>query len=233
MAGSPASTLRTLAWLAKETLFRPSHPTPLRPTAGRPILLLHGFAASSRVLLPLERHLRRTTERPVVRVDLGPGLRDLRQSGHRVHEALERVAASPGFEFVDVVAHSMGGLVAVYLLKALDRGRRIRRVITLGTPHGGTPVALAGVLVLGVLSRAVWQMLPRSPLIAELSRLKLPLGSEIVSIRAERDVFVPDRYSRIPRCRGQHNARVSGVDHIELLHSAPTLQLVTRSLARV
>ena len=40
-----------------------------------------------------------------------------------------------------LVGHSMGGLEARYLASRLDRERRIARVITLGTPHGGTVAA--------------------------------------------------------------------------------------------
>lgn len=40
-----------------------------------------------------------------------------------------------------LVGHSMGGLDARYLASRLDRERRIARVVTLGTPHGGTVAA--------------------------------------------------------------------------------------------
>ncbi|MFL5336103.1 MAG: lipase family alpha/beta hydrolase [Geminicoccaceae bacterium] len=40
-----------------------------------------------------------------------------------------------------LVGHSMGGLDARYAGSRLDRGRRISHVVTLGTPHRGTPLA--------------------------------------------------------------------------------------------
>jgi pimeloyl-ACP methyl ester carboxylesterase len=125
----------------------------------QPILLLQGFAASSRVLLPLEAHLRRTLGRPVVRVRLGHRLPiqlgDIRRSAGHVAAALGSLARVPGFDHADLVGHSMGGLVATYVLKRLERAGRIRRVITLGTPHRGTPLALAGALLLGAFARAL------------------------------------------------------------------------------
>jgi triacylglycerol lipase len=42
---------------------------------------------------------------------------------------------------VTLVGHSMGGLDARHVAHALDPGRRVDRVVTLGTPHHGTPVA--------------------------------------------------------------------------------------------
>lgn len=118
------------------------------------------------------------------------------------------MASAPDFEYVDLVGHSMGGLIAIYMLKGLDRGRHIRQVITLGTPHRGTPAAMAGVL-------------PPHP---------TPPGSQIVSIHADGDALVPERCSRLPRRPGQYNAKVRNTDHIALLYSTPTFELVTRGL---
>jgi hypothetical protein len=53
---------------------------------------------------------------------------------------------------IDVVAHSMGGLMIRYALAATERHDRafppylrVKRVVTLGTPHGGTRVRAPGV----------------------------------------------------------------------------------------
>lgn len=42
---------------------------------------------------------------------------------------------------VNVVAHSMGGLDARYAVSKLGMSRRAASVVTLGTPHRGTPIA--------------------------------------------------------------------------------------------
>ncbi len=38
-------------------------------------------------------------------------------------------------------AHSMGGLDARYLIRFLDPDKRIKHLLTVGTPHQGSPVA--------------------------------------------------------------------------------------------
>ena len=48
-----------------------------------------------------------------------------------------------------LVCHSMGGLVARYFLEHLGGAAITRRLITLGTPHRGSPKAL-GALVNGI-----------------------------------------------------------------------------------
>ncbi len=40
-----------------------------------------------------------------------------------------------------LLAHSMGGLDARYLISFLDPDKRIKRLLSVGTPHRGTPVA--------------------------------------------------------------------------------------------
>ena len=70
----------------------------------------------------------------------------MRRSARAVDEALERLPDAPEFEFAEIVGYSMGELVATYVLECTDRGRRVRRVVTLRTPHPRTPVAACGVL---------------------------------------------------------------------------------------
>jgi pimeloyl-ACP methyl ester carboxylesterase len=59
--------------------------------------------------------------------------RDLADSGL----VLSRVIAATRAREISVVAHSMGGLVARYALTT-EAGQRVQRLITLGTPHGGS-----------------------------------------------------------------------------------------------
>ena len=209
-------------------------PAAFRPEA-QPIVLVQGFAASSRVLLPLEAHLRRTLGRPIVRVRLGKRLPlqlgDIRRSAERVAAALEELARRPGFRHADVVGHSMGGLVASYVLKRLDRARRIRRVITLGTPHRGTPLALAGALLFGAFSRGIWQMVPGSPLLRELEALPVPEGSELIAVDAEADAVVPRGFARVNGAPRHRNATLPRLDHLGFLHARESLLFVGAALA--
>ena len=145
---------------------------------------------------------------------------------------IERLAESPDFEYADVVAHSMGGLVGTYLLKKLDRGRRVRNVVTLGTPHRGTPAAFLGVVALGGFCEALWQMLPNSSLIRELKWMPVPNGSQIISISGAYDLLVPESYTRLSPLPGHRNVRCENVNHVQLLFSRPTMRLLRKALGR-
>jgi hypothetical protein len=54
-------------------------------------------------------------------------LGDVHQSARGVQREIERVGSKARVPYMDVVGHSLDGLVATYLLKALDGGRRVRR----------------------------------------------------------------------------------------------------------
>jgi pimeloyl-ACP methyl ester carboxylesterase/photosystem II stability/assembly factor-like uncharacterized protein len=82
---------------------------------------------------------------------------------------------------VDIVAHSMGGLVARYYIERLDGGHqdRVRSLTMLGTPNLGTPVALPPCslwaspvgLITGKYDQGACDLVPLSPLLLYLNTL--------------------------------------------------------------
>jgi len=202
---------------------------------GAPVVLLPGCCAPTRSLVALERRIERTLERPAVRFPLASGallpIVDVRRSAAQAESLLEELARDRSFAYVDVVGHSLGGLVAAYWLKRIDRGRRIRRVVTLGTPHAGTPIARPGALLLGLFSRALWQMIPGSSLLRELEREPTPIGSELIAIASRDDAVVPADCARAPSAPRQRSLELARVGHCDLLWSRTAFGLVATALA--
>ncbi|MFT3693532.1 MAG: hypothetical protein QM831_10365 [Kofleriaceae bacterium] len=63
---------------------------------------------------------------------------------------------SLGHARVDLIAHSMGGLDARYAITHMGLGTRVRSLVTVGTPHRGSPIAdLATDGPLGIARRAL------------------------------------------------------------------------------
>ncbi|WP_169805995.1 esterase/lipase family protein [Azohydromonas lata] len=77
--------------------------------------------------------------------------------------ALQRYIAGvkrrTGAQLVDVVAHSMGGLVARYYVARLMGGRDVAQLVMLGSPHGGSDCS-ALATTLGVLGPAALELRP-------------------------------------------------------------------------
>ena len=194
---------------------------------GRMIVLISGWAGFRASLLPLALALRQRLERDVVRADLGFGLGCIRESAQRALREIER-ARGRSSERVDIVAHSMGGLVASYLLKCLDRGRTIRSVVTLGTPHRGSPAVLfARALARGPLefaSSSLRQMAPESAFLQELAGVDVPEHSQLVSIAGLDDGIVPALYAELPPGPRQFTCRIAGIGHLGLLFSRAAIR---------
>lgn len=58
----------------------------------------------------------------------------------RAKQLVAAIEALP-HERVDVIAHSLGGLDARYALSHLGLANRVRSLVTIGTPHRGSPIA--------------------------------------------------------------------------------------------
>jgi triacylglycerol lipase len=65
-------------------------------------------------------------------------------------EALARAVRAIPAKKVNIIAHSMGGLDARYAIARLGLAERVASLITIGTPHRGSPVADTGMKLLGV-----------------------------------------------------------------------------------
>jgi triacylglycerol lipase len=164
--------------------------TPATPADQPPVLLIHGYLATRGSLHLLEKNL---TDHGLVVMSypLGPvNLGDIRDSAGLIARKVESIVAQTEITRVDIVGHSMGGLVGLDYLKRLGGRHRVRRLIMLGTPAQGTWSALLG-LVTAPLGLASLQLLPGSPFLRELAERPLPKGAEVVSIGAVRDWLAP------------------------------------------
>ena len=119
------------------------------------MLLLHGFLATPRVLDGLAARLGRSGY-CTHHVDLG-GLfgrfnaRPVEELARVVAERVEQLIRHHPRERIDLVGHSEGGLIGRYYVQKLNGAHRVRHLVTLGTPHRGTPWAYSGYLVGRVL----------------------------------------------------------------------------------
>lgn len=121
------------------------------PVAGRvergpplPVVLVHGLFGFDRIGLPgarfdyfrgIARHLETLgCHAHAVRLPVAASVPD------RARELVAAIDALP-HPRIDLIAHSLGGLDARYALAHLGLARRVRSLVTVGTPHRGTPLA--------------------------------------------------------------------------------------------
>lgn len=109
---------------------------PAAPTGRRGVVLVHGFLCN-RALWNGWAPLLRARGHAFVAVDLEPVFTSIDAYADTVEAAVRRIEQATGLPPV-LVCHSMGGLAARAWLRHFAADDRVHRVITLGTPHGGT-----------------------------------------------------------------------------------------------
>ncbi|MGW3564148.1 alpha/beta fold hydrolase [Streptomyces sp. NPDC000941] len=195
----------------------PSPGTPTRlPTdnqAHRPVLLLHGFIDNRSVFVLLRRSLRRDGRQHVTALNYSPLTCDIRTAAALLDRHVREIRARTGHSRVDIVGHSLGGLIARYYVQRLGGDAFVHTLVTLGTPHSGTRTA-------PLLSAhpLVRQMCPDSDVIEEL-RLPAPdCRTRFIGFWSDVDqLMIPAETARIdhPDLRAR-NIRVSGIGHLTL-----------------
>jgi triacylglycerol lipase len=156
-----------------------------------PVLLIHGFLGTRGSMYVLERRLNQDGV-TVFSFNLGSlNMRDIRRSAVLIHGKIESILAQTPVKKIDIVGHSMGGLIGLYYVKKLGGHAKVRKLVMMGTPHHGTWSALLGIATVGLLSESSWQILPDSSFLAELAEGPLPPSVEYFTIAAQRDWVCP------------------------------------------
>ncbi len=146
-----------------------------------PIILLHGYMMNRTNWLWFGRALARHGLGPLYGFtynSLAPVDASARRLDGFVAEVLRRERA----QRVDIVAHSLGGLVSRYYIEKQGGAARVRRLVTIATPHHGTLLARAG---FGPVAR---ELAPDSPVCASLGRP--PRGAHYTSVWSRSDNLV-------------------------------------------
>jgi triacylglycerol lipase len=184
----------------------------------RTIVLVHGYLANRGPLLPLAAYLRARGHKQILAYEYS-GTVGIEQAAIGLRDFLrERVRGGR----IDLVCHSLGGLVARVYLQELGGARRVDRCVTLGTPHRGTYNAY------WVTSRVGRELRPDSPLLARLDSSRSAAAAvRFASIVAGSDNIV------IPRVFSSTEAvvHVPGLGHLGLLFSLTAFRAVADRLA--
>jgi pimeloyl-ACP methyl ester carboxylesterase len=152
-----------------------------------------------------------------------------------------------GFEHMDVVAHSMGGLVArggIQRAAVLAKTNFVAHFISISTPWDGHEAAKKGVRHMNYPVPSWQDMVPGSPYLKEILSKPLPVGTRydlIFSYKSSGGLGLPDendgavslQSELVPQVQ-QEAASVFGLheEHKAILDSTITLRHLENSLSR-
>lgn len=100
----------------------------------RTVVMMHGYMGNRSTLYPMAAYLRFRGIKNILFYDYSSN-QGVEQAAIHFRKYLKKHVKGGR---VDLVCHSMGGVIARAYIQLLGGGRRIDRCVTLGTPHKGT-----------------------------------------------------------------------------------------------
>ena len=205
------------------------------------VLLLHGFMQTRNVWEIMEDRLR-FDGYVVFSLNLGGLLQrfntvPVSELGARLAEKLETVCERYDIDRFHIIGHSKGGILARQYVQHQNGDQRTKSLITLGTPHHGTPTAAVGVWLmgLGIVTKSPFELLPRSKVIRNLGRDTFPSHIPLTSIYSRHDLVCPFWCSTLfPRTgeTSMKNRPIRRVGHTALCYDPGVYALVRTELEK-
>ena len=191
---------------------RPHRRTPRQPDQ-RTVVLIHGYLSNRSTLFPVAAYLRLRGVKQVLSFNYSSS-GGVEQAALQLREYLRRHVRGGR---IDLVCHSLGGLVARVYIQELGGARRVDRCVTLGTPHRGTYNSY------WLNSRVGSELRPDSPLLARLQASRAGARDVgFLSLVAGSDNLI------VPRVFASHEreVHVPDVGHVSMVFSPRVLRII-------
>jgi triacylglycerol esterase/lipase EstA (alpha/beta hydrolase family) len=185
-----------------------------------PVILLHGLAMNRTNWIWLGRRLASRGIGPLYATSyFSP--QAVRRSAQHLKRFVERVLAREDAEQVDIVAHSLGGVVARYYIERLGGKKRVGRLVTIASPHRGTVLGRIG------LVPSAKEIMHGSPFLDDLGTPSPGVAYTSIWSRADAMVQPPESASIAPA--GEDRV-FDNLGHLSLLMSTRVLDAVAERL---
>ena len=163
------------------------------------VVLVHGLAANTLMLKPIERHLQKDGYR-TINWGYPSILRDIQWHAQKLSKLLTDLEQDPNTSELQLVTHSMGGIVTRTALLSTQLPKA-RRLVMLSPPNHGSRVAAFLSRGLGWCCRPLTQLDHSDS--SFVNSLPPPVGIQVGIIAASRDRVVSIESTRL----------VSATDH--------------------
>jgi triacylglycerol esterase/lipase EstA (alpha/beta hydrolase family) len=158
----------------------------------RPILLIHGIFHNHSAFFKIKRELLRHGWDKIYTINLSTYSQGIEDLAVLTEKKIDAILEQTNADKVDIIAHSLGGIIARYYIQILTGHQKVKHCITLGTPHQGTLLSKVGI------GKSIKELRPTSGLIKKLGAKPLPKSVSFTSFWSPFDLMVwPSRYAQI------------------------------------
>jgi triacylglycerol esterase/lipase EstA (alpha/beta hydrolase family) len=186
-----------------------------------PIILVHGYMMRGLVMYPIKMRLNKDGYKNVYLFTYSPPWESIDDFSLQLKNKIELAKNERGAEKVDLICHSMGGLVALNYINNFDGAKNVNRLITLGTPFGGSKLWSFSI------GRCGKEMKPGSEFLSKLTSSP-PADVKATAIYTTFDeMVIPYEYSKL---NGADNIEVNYIGHVGLLFSGRVYKVIKESL---
>jgi pimeloyl-ACP methyl ester carboxylesterase len=158
----------------------------------------------------------------------------IEESASRLMDHLRSTTASG--ERIAIVGHSLGGVIARYAVCFLGGNEYVHTLITLASPHRGSPVArVARVTPLRWISKSAVELSPESDFMKALEAAPIPPSVYCASFFSETDDMCPRPCAEMSIPSGTDNVVNIGVGaygHFEIAADERVYRMIKEELKR-
>ncbi len=193
----------------------------------REIILVHGLAGHPSNFRAIERYFTHVAGRQSRAIDLR-NLACLDEMAEKLRQTIADLSGSNGDgtpKKVELITHSMGGIVARLAMEDRDTRARVATLITMGTPHNGTHLAR-----LADTPRTL-DLRPGSPIMERLASQDFwdaSEGPQLIALWSQSDTTI------LPATSAQWEAaqthQMAGFTHLSFLLSPESWRFLARLL---
>ncbi len=192
----------------------------------RPIVLIHGYFHNLSGYFVLSQKLKRRGWTHIHPINLKTYTWSIEKMAREVKKQVESVIKNTRHKKVDIIGHSLGGLVGRYYVQNLGGYKNVENLISLAAPNWGTELAIFGI------GPSAKQMRPDAEFI---DRINTDIDNlrkvHYFSIWSPFDALIIPPTNAILRGAGK-NIRIDFVGHIGMLYSDRVFELICKIMER-
>jgi pimeloyl-ACP methyl ester carboxylesterase len=194
-----------------------------RQQGPRPIVMLHGYAMNRANFVPLAYRLARVGLGPIVGFEYWT-LGRVAAGARQLAWFIEEVLAVTGSPQVDIIGHSMGGVVGRYYVQLLGGDGAVANLVTIGSPHVGTEFSELGI------GHPARELLVGSTLVQRLALAPPPQDTRVTMIFSHADALVPASTQEALQIPRAERIVYDDLGHVALLGSRRVAKDIIRRL---